>query len=161
MRNGKHTIDHLRKYEKRCILRDVLSPIKSHQICTCDYAPTSANSGGEDTRFATCRGREHLRDCPVLQLKRRYEQAKRDELKHHQQHMVDNPKTQKARIFRFNMGTLFSRRGKKDHKQGKTTYVGTRAVGWAAQSMPPPIQFGNVHMALMVGPIIIENGYPE
>lgn len=160
MRNGKHKIDHLRKYEKRCILQEVVSPMKSRQICTCRYAPTSGNSGNEDTRFAISRVRKHLRDCPVLQLKRRYEQAKRDELRHHH-HMVDSPKTQKARIFRFNISPLFPRGGKKDHKQGKATHVGTRAVGWAAKSMPPPIQFGNVHMALMVGPIIIENGYPE
>jgi hypothetical protein len=160
MRNGKHKIDHLRKYEKRCILREVLSPMRSHQICTCGYAPTSANRGGEDTRFAIGRVHEHLRNCPLIQLKRRHEQAKRDELKH-RQHMADNPKAQKPRIFRFNMSALFPRRGKKDHNQGKMTYVGTRAVGWAAQSMPPPIQFGNVHMALMVRPIIIENGYPE
>jgi hypothetical protein len=160
MRNGKHKIDHLRKYEKRCILREAVSSIKSRQICTCGYAPTSGNNSGEDTCSAICRVRKHLRDCPVLQLKRRHEQAKRDELKH-RQHMADDPKTQKARIFRFNISALFPGGGKKDYKGGKVTYVGTRAVGWAAQSMPPPVQFGNVHMALMVGPIIIENGYPK
>jgi hypothetical protein len=74
--------------------------------------------------------------------------------------MIDNTKTHKARIFGFNTSALFPREGKNNQKQGKTAYVGTRAVGWAAQSMPPNIPFGNVHMTLMVGPII-ENGYPE
>jgi hypothetical protein len=144
------------------MLQEALSPTGSHRICTCGHTPASGDGAGEDTRFAIDGVREHLRDCPVLQLKWRHEQAKRDELKHHQQqHEANDSKARKARILKFNMSALFPRGGDTDNKQGKTTHVGRRVVGWAAKSMPPPIQFGNVHMALMVGPIVIENGYPE
>jgi hypothetical protein len=95
----------------------------------------------------------------VLQLKQRHERAKKDELSRHR-FITDNTEMQKAKIFGFDISRLLPRDGKGDKKQGKMAYVGSRAVGWAAQSMPPNIPFGNAHMMLMVGPIIIENGYP-
>ena len=58
-------------------------------------------------------------------------------------------------------GTQFNR-GHQDKKGGSgSAQVRKGAVDRAARFLPPPIEFGNVHMMLMVGTIIIENGVPE
>jgi hypothetical protein len=129
MRNDGHNRSHLRKYEKHCILKEVVSSSQISQICTCrdDGAPQNEQENTNESTFAVDGERTHLRNCPVLQLKQRYEQAKLDELLHHQ-NMVK-----------------------------RKNWVGKLLLIYVA----PRIQFGNVHMALRVGTLIIENGVAE
>src|SRR5271154_1369132 len=87
MRDGSyHRGTHLQKLEKRCILREVVTPTRSRQICTCENGQPDGNSNGdgsdEDLHFAVDGGHPHQRNCPILKLNRRHKHAKREELRH-------------------------------------------------------------------------------
>ena len=175
MRAGKDIKGHLRKLEKRCILREVIPPKRIEQICTCENSQHSGSNedeaknenenenesavDGGDLYFAVSGDRQHLDDCPVLQLKREYEHARYNELRHNKEFTASD-KGRRARKL-----TVRRRKSPKDHQVGKsksgTVYIRNKAVSRAVRSIPPPIEFGNIHMMLMVGTIIIEIGYPE
>ncbi|KAH0545446.1 hypothetical protein FGG08_000447 [Glutinoglossum americanum] len=168
MRSDKHGAQgrsHLRKYEKRCILRETVTPTQSRQICICEGSGGGeGDTGGYDTLFAAIGGREHRQSCPIWNLKQRHEQAKIDELLHCKR--TDNEanlkEVRRSRLSRINLffprNTLARETHGRGTQGGSTDIAGRRAMGWAAKSVPPRIPFGNIHMALMVGPIIIENG---
>jgi hypothetical protein len=165
MRNGSyHRGTHLQKREKRCILREVVTPTRSRQICTCENGQPDWNGDGdrsdEDLRFAVDGGHPHQRSCPILKLKRHHERAKLEELRQN--------KTQDAHLSAQRGGRVGSTAGIRPNRghQGKkggggSAQVQKGAVGRAAQLLPPPVEFGNVHMMLVAGTIIIENGVPK
>lgn len=167
MRNGSyHRGTHLQKREKRCILREVVTPTRSRQICTCENGQPDWNGDGDsdgrdgDLHFAVDGGYPHQRSCPVLKLKWRHERAKLEELRH--------SKTQDAHLSAQRgerVGSTAGARTNRGHqgkkRGGGSAQVQKGAVDRAARILPPPIEFGNVHMMLVAGTIIIENGVPE
>lgn len=152
-RASDHPGRHLRKFEKRCILREVVPPTRSRQICTCENQTPCTGDEREDLYFAVDGGYPHQRRCPVLKLKRRHELARVEELRRSRT-STQPPKDRQGR----GAGRGADRgRG----SRGRIQKASSRSVGLAAQVVTPPIQFGNVHMMLMVGTIIIENGVSE
>lgn len=171
MRAGIHIKGHLRKLEKRCILREAVSPKRSGQICSCENGRQSeSNEGyresesqcvvnGGDLYFAVGGERQHFSGCPILKLKRWYERAKFKELRRNTEFTT---RDEEQRMERLSLPRRISRRGGQvGTSQRESVYVRNQAVSRAAKLVPPPIEFGNVHMMLMVGTIIIEIGYPE
>lgn len=165
MRDGRyHRGTHLQKLEKRCILREVVTPTRSRQICTCENGQPDGNGDGDgndgDLHFAVDGGHPHQRNCPILKLKRRHEHAKRQELRDNTTQEL-HLSTQGAE----RVGSAASTQVNKSHQDkrrgGGSAQVRKGAVDRAARLLPPPIEFGNVHMMLMVGTIIIENGVQE
>ncbi|KAI9775385.1 MAG: hypothetical protein M1839_001240 [Geoglossum umbratile] len=167
VRAGGHYKTHLRKFEKRCILREVVSPTRSRRICTCENLRHSEcseeSSDGEvgtgALHFAVGGGRPHVDGCPVLKLKRRHEHAKIQELRRNTEFARSSePQTTGGRSF----SRATPPRGQQvKRRDSGSTNARNHAVGRVARSVPPPIEFGNVHMMLMVGAIIIENGVPD
>ena len=141
-RANVHPEKHLQKLEKRCILRESIPPQHGRQICTCEsqtsYTDDDSDGSSNDLHFAIKGAYDHEPQCPVLSLKWRHEGAKFRELR-------------RARRTR----TRRSERGRSGVQKASSMVVGS-----SAQAVTPPIQFGNVHMMLMVGTIIIENGVP-
>ena len=158
MRHGRyHRGTHLQKLEKRCILREVVTPTRSRQICTCENGQPDGNGNEEDSHFAIDGGHPHQRNCPILKLKRLHEHAKRQELR---DNTTQNPHLSAQGGER--PGSAASTQVNKSHQDkrrgGGSAQVRKGAVDKAARLLPPPVEFGNVHMMLMVGTIIIENG---
>jgi hypothetical protein len=151
-RANVHPERHLQKFAKRCILREAVTPRRRHQICICENKPPSIGDDGDndddrddgvDSHFAVDGGYLHQPRCPMWRLKRRYEGVKFQELRRYR------TRTQARGIDR--------RIGSRNPFQ----IAASKAVGSSAQAVTPPIQFGNVHMMLMIGTIIIENGVSE
>lgn len=144
-----HPERHLRKFEKRCILREALPPTRRRRICTCENRPPHIgdddddSDDGNDLYFAVDGGYLHQPRCPVFKLKRRHEGVKFQELR------------------RSRTGTQARGTDRSRESRSRVQKAGSKILGSAAQAATPPIQFGNVHMMLMVGTIIIENGVPE
>ena len=152
-RANVHPERHLQKFEKRCILREAITPRRRHHICACENKPPYSDDdddddgGGRDRgvnlNFAVDGGYIHQPHCPISRLKRRYEGAKFQELRRYR---TGN----QARGMDGARGT-----------RNRVRKASSRMVGSSAQVVAPPIEFGNVHMFLTVGPIIIENGIDE
>lgn len=149
-RANVHPAEHLRKLEKRCILREVVPPTRCRQICTCEDRTAHTSDGDEDQHFAVDGGYPHEEGCPVLGLKRCHEWARLQELRHAKacsQAQKDGQGLGPGR------GT--------ERNVGWAKRTASKSVGSAAQVVTPPIPFGDRHMVLMVGPILIENGVEE
>jgi hypothetical protein len=165
-RAGKHCKAHLRKFEKRCILREVVSPMRSRWICTCENSQHPGNHDGDndveqasgDLYFAVSGERQRAEGCMVLKLRQQHERARFAELRHNTE--FKRQVEAQTGVSRFSQTRPAGGRKVGRSKTG-STHVRNYAVGRAARSIPPPIEFGNIYMMLMVGTLIIENGFPE
>lgn len=143
----------IRKYEKRCILREAVLPSRSRQICTCGAIHQVDVPHGDG--FAVDGGRQHLQQCPIGQLISRHMQARLAEVRQEIE-MVSHIQAIPQIETRLSMLRQQARR--RIHRWRTRDSTFKQFAGSAVQKRPPNIPFGNVHMALMIGTVIIENG---
>lgn len=135
-RSEKHPLEHLRKVSKHCLLSTALTDEEARNTCTCPQVTDEGkvypfSEGGKSTHHIT---------CPLIHLKSRHCQAKlRDLNELHQLHDVD-------------VGT-----------NGATIPQTLISVAGSVirHKIQKDIPYGNVHMGLMLGPLVIENGIPK
>ncbi|KAK3905775.1 hypothetical protein C8A05DRAFT_12460, partial [Staphylotrichum tortipilum] len=134
--NGIHLQSHLTKLDKNCVLSTAFSTQNPRDLCSCSAFQHPEWRGEQLYPFREPIGDLHDRNCPLVQLQSRHCRAKYADLLR-LSHLLDPQATRMAGP----MARLAVRR--------------------AAKAAIKDIPYGNVHMALMVGPLIIENGVPD
>lgn len=161
--------DSYTKAYKHCILSDVITPEISRKICRCRDVPHYDGSGRPLSLFPVNKGTKHIDTgglrCGLLELGKSVTLAKYEGL----QAIVGAKKwnSTAAIVSKFGLG-------KTSPEKLLVTTTGSSSTGDApveAQSdKDVPVffrkfatknPFGHVHMALRVGPLIIENGVSQ
>ncbi|KAI1424342.1 hypothetical protein F5Y12DRAFT_797314 [Xylaria sp. FL1777] len=176
------------KTYKHSILREAISPRISRQICFCDEVPHRDASGKPLSLFPVDKATKHLRapgpglvECGLLKLPEIVAEAKYDGMQtlaskkkpKHNKLLADEKREDKERE------VLKSKKSQKQQQRKivtqksqnapeRTTETGTAvAVAEAEADEDVPFflkrytenyPFGNVHMALRLGPLVLENG---
>jgi hypothetical protein len=165
-REGSHEASHLVKVTKHCILSKGTSDLEAHELCSCGL------SKQVNVHFPfTHRVREtHAATCALLQLANQHVKARYDDLviskrlshSENDQLVGNDPNTGSgARLSKWNSAlNKLSGKGSVTKNSISKTLIG-RFVRPAAKIAVSQVRYGNVHMSLSIGPIVIENGVPE
>ena len=188
-RESRHPPSHMTKFYKHFILRDIITPQVSRQICVCNGSvdaasrPRGSSLFPIDKNFAhRGKGKTKVLRCGLLLLSDKLMEAKyqgsishiekgkrraqaRRNVKHKDQTVKltsqnRSPKSRKA--------TTHQQHADPQSKADEKTVSDIENEKLADQEIPllyrkftSRYPFGNVHMALMFGPLMIENGVPE
>lgn len=189
-REARHPPHHLTKFYKHFILRDIIKPQISRQICVCNgSANTASQLGGPslfpiDKNFAhRGKGRTRVLRCGLLLLSDKVMEAKyrgsislieknkrRAEARKNVK-LIDQedakPKS-RNRSIKPRKATINQKFSDPQTKAEEKTVSDVENEKLADQEIPllyrkftKRYPFGNVHMALMFGPLMIEIGVPE
>ena len=190
-RRAWHPQSHMTKFYKHLILRDIITPRVGRRICVCDpdmgNAPKSWRSSLfpiDDNFLHRGKGRPKVLKCGLLLLSDRVmeakyqgtissiEKRKKQIQKRRQKKTIDKkevqPTSKKGRLGR-SQTRLRGRRYKNPQGKGdeKTTSdvedekLASKEIPLLYRKFTNRYPFGNVHIALMFGPLMIENGVPE
>ncbi|TGJ84461.1 hypothetical protein E0Z10_g4333 [Xylaria hypoxylon] len=175
------------KTYKHCILREAINPQISRQICFCDEVPHRDTEGKPLSLFPVDNDSKHIKatgpglvECGLLKLSEIVAEAKYDGMQtivskkqKKNRSLVDEKREDEERE------ALASRKGQKQQQRkvitqqsqnapDRTAETGTSmAVAEAEADEDVPFflkrytenyPFGNVHMALRLGPLVLENG---
>ncbi|KAL8340921.1 hypothetical protein RB601_006836 [Gaeumannomyces tritici] len=169
--NSKHRPDTLRKIHKRCVLSDCLSEEAAQRACRCPglgapskpdnttYSSSSSSGPGSERPqrplfpFGAGDRDRHEQTCALARLRRRHERAKVTELQRLGM-LEETPEGDGGEAG--GLPALAAARAAVRAAVGVASRAGARATK-VADNIP----YGNVHMSLMVGPLIIENGVPQ
>ncbi|KAL8366755.1 hypothetical protein RB595_010558 [Gaeumannomyces hyphopodioides] len=170
---SKHRPDALRKVHKRCVLSDCLSEEAARRACRCPgLGAPSKPDDTNGTNDATCSNSSldsehvqrplfqfgagdrhgHEQTCALARLRRRHERAKMTEL----QRLGMLEGTPESGGDARGPPGLAAARAAARAAVGAASRAGARAIK-ATDNIP----YGNVHMSLMVGPLMIKNGVPQ
>ncbi|KAF8243667.1 hypothetical protein K440DRAFT_663983 [Wilcoxina mikolae CBS 423.85] len=158
---------HLEKMQKQCILADCITPIQGREICHCSDVSSEKEAlfPIEQVDYP-----KHCNNCGLLTLKELHNLAKRKELLEDERlHIVatEEHRTAAAKPSQASLGyklmrqvstaseAVLARSGQISESIKKQLIK--RGVRPATNRIP----FGNVHMALMVGTLVIEIGVPH
>lgn len=153
-RLGKHNGSHLVKVYKHCILDETVHPLRSRELCHCsDVAPFDSNGNPAalypiDPNLAH-RVSQSSNDpkCQLFRIPQFVREAKERE-------METPMELQTASAAR-----KASTKAKKPISSlGMGEWMGANLM---LSRVATKFPYGNTHIALMVGPIIIENGVPQ
>lgn len=191
-RGSRHPQSHMTKFYKHLILRDIITPRISRQICVCD--PTTHTAPKirhlppfpiDDKFLHRGKGKPKVLKCGLLLLSDRVMEAKyqgttsaiekgKRQTQTRKQLKSDDGTTEQSTTPR--LKGLRRRQTKSQGKrytdpQGKgpeKTMSDVEEEKLASKEIPLLYRkftnrypFGNVHVALMFGPLMIENGVPE
>jgi len=166
-RNGAHQVSHLRKHQKHCILSDAISPRQGQNLCPCrDYDRSETPYPFTETEKLN-----HASDCTLLSLapehvKARYADLvqcktlameKTPEKDRSETLSVLSRTSQRSSLLRRISHYRSKTEGSLPSKRGIAKSILLPAIKSISENIP----FGNVHMALCFGPLMIENGVPE
>lgn len=132
-RSNAHPAAHLRKVEKHCALNELEGAISTQAICQCEIPCPSFPIPLDELE-------RHTADCGLLNLKRDHTAAKLADLLQHKH------------------SSAIGASPKNDSTTDKILLPLMRPV---IRTLVENIPFGNIHMALRLGPLIIENGVPK
>lgn len=163
-RQEKHARNHLVKHYKHCVLQEAITPEVSRKLCRCTTIERTDLDGNyislfpvdEDLKHRTSAGFQSAK-CRLLQLRAAVAEAKHKETQ--------------------SLSSRWGLKGKVEKDSNITASAGSRQLphldaklvddldqdiplpmrGYAAEKFP----LGKAHIALMVGPLIIENGAPK
>lgn len=160
---------HLQKLYKHCILQDIVSPELSSKICRCAAVPRIDAEGKTRSLFPVDPSLRHSEQCGLLSLRERVAEAK------HRGTLAKLEKREDSLANKRTMGE--QKRAKNIEKQkskndididyllNKRNELVDKMVDIADEDIPflyrahlDKYPFGNVHMALTIGPLVIENG---
>jgi hypothetical protein len=144
----------LRKLHKHCVLSDCITTEEARRICSCPHIRRSdiqfpfpeATGGGPGARSY------HKAWCPLRNLTRMHMNAKLQEVEASTVPMPKQPEAETRNAWFRTIDGL-----------SESMSTGWKYVSDGMSKTVTPIgnkiyNFGNVHMALMLGPIVIENG---
>lgn len=140
---GRYSSEDLHKKQKHCVIATSVTEEEARQMCKC-YEPDDSEEKHENFfPFSQTSRSKHTMMCPLAQMKYQHCAAKLRDLEQAQKLHAPEQEPNGG-------GGGFTRHG----------------LAAAAQPLLTPfvqknIPYGNVHMSLMVGPLIIENGVPE
>ena len=188
-RESRHPPSHMTKFYKHFILRDIITPQVSRQICVCNGSVNAASRprGSSlfpiDKNFAhRGKGKTKVLRCGLLLLSDKVMEAKyqgsishiekgkrraqaRRNVKHNDQTVKSTPRNRSSK---FRKATRHQQHADPQSKTDEKTVSDIENEKLADQEIPllyrkftSRYPFGNVHMALMFGPLMIENGVPE
>jgi hypothetical protein len=175
-RNNIHPLSHLRKFPKHCVITNSVSLLQSQQICQCHQSPSSQLSKSSLFPFRYGQREIHYSGCGLLNLtpehfKVRYADIHRGKnrwnpltIRNGNPALASTPSPSSGRPLEQKTlpgnQNLLGSTPSDSHSPDPKPFL---------KSMLKPIihpvlekiPFGNVHMALMFGPLVIENGVPE
>ncbi|KAF8536092.1 hypothetical protein BDD12DRAFT_852532 [Trichophaea hybrida] len=163
-RENRHRKTTLKKTFKHCILPEVITATTARRICECLDVPRFDADGKPQSLFPVAKDDLHHcsyangQKCGLLALEDAIIEGKRDGQLLGLERRGKDPKIDKQRS-----STGYRERFKKTWKGPHAQSA--KAVDTEEEDMPFWLKnillrypFGNVHMALMIGPLIIENG---
>lgn len=154
VRNERHDPPHLKKENKSCILENAISEEEADRLCSC--GANQSNPWAADFPFSISTKDWHPRDCGLRQVAPSYVWTRREEIGHTRTVEYDS-----------------QRSGERNHcrSSGNGGSLQSHSVGSRARRVLPTPQreaiakrifpYGNIHMALRFGTVIVENGVPE
>ncbi|KAM5463858.1 hypothetical protein MauCBS54593_007303 [Microsporum audouinii] len=165
------------KTYKHCILSEAITPVRSRKICRCRDVPHLDSSGHPRGLFPVIKGENHLSaggfgsiQCGILKLGEYVALAKYKGLQTIvglKANKKDNTKPKKISGWRPGKLTTVASRSL-HNSTSRTPSESSTSVATEAQAdgdiplffrkFTEKYPFGNVHMALRVGPLVIENG---
>ena len=168
---GKHTNQHLTKHYKHCILNKGITSELSRQICQCGSVPRYDGGGHARKLFPINKHDSHRKtpngavQCGLLQLGDLVGEAKYDGI------LLKPDKKQGLAEMR-RLGIAKAEQLEKERRERKAqdrkslpkvadTITEKKAgedIPFFVRKITDQYPFGNVHMALRVGPLMIENG---
>jgi hypothetical protein len=171
-RQSFHPTEHLTKFAKHCVLAEASSVTGTSLMCSCNQS----DSASAKYPFTKLERDEHLQTCELRQLMQKHMKARTDDLlvcKEVSQNrddstLKDNSKSGiRAHLSRWNSGSSSNNQHKNLPTHKRTNSESTsksllrKIIRPAASIAATRVRYGNVHMALSFGPIVIENGAPE
>ena len=188
-RESRHPPSHMTKFYKHFILRDIITPQVSRQICVCNGSVNAASRDRGSSLFPIDKnfahrgkGKPKVLRCGLLLLSDKVMEAKyqgsisriekgkkraqaRRNVKHNDRIIKS---TSRNRGPAFRKATRHQQHADPQSKADERTVSDIENEKLADQEIPLLYRkfarrypFGNVHMALMFGPLMIENGVPE
>jgi hypothetical protein len=177
------------KVYKHCILAKVIHPAASRNICRCDSVPHSDTTGRSRTLFPVNQGDKH-RDicgqgglqCGLLKLGELVAQAKYDGMQQiltrkkrpskpltmnqptKIQDKEDKAKTARRELRTVTETTLHDASNRTPTSSSAAVVEEKEAdedIPFFFRKYTEKYPFGNVHMALRIGPLVIENGVAQ
>ncbi|KAH8702863.1 hypothetical protein GQ44DRAFT_732665 [Phaeosphaeriaceae sp. PMI808] len=162
-RNRAHEASHLRKHQKHCILANALSPRQAQNLCPCrDYHRSEV-----PYPFTERARLNHVPDCSLSGLASEHVKAKYEDLSRCKQLVSEADRSEtKSVVSRASQGGSLLRRVSHSQSKVEGSLVPKRKIlrsilRPAVRSISENIPFGNVHMAVCFGPLMIENGVPD
>ena len=188
-RESRHPPSHMAKFYKHFILRDIITPQISRQICVCDGSRNAASKPGVSSLFPIDKnfahrgkGKTKVLRCGLLLLSDKVMEAKyQGSISHIEKgkrratvrrnvKRNDQPgkSSSRHRSPRFRKAARHQQHVDPQSKADERTMSDIENEKLADHEIPLLYRkftrrypFGNVHMALMFGPLMIENGVPE
>lgn len=168
---GKHPDKHLAKNYKRCILAESISPSMSRQLCRCSTVARFDGDGNPRALFPVRKADQHrttqqgIVSCCLLGLTNAVAESKyegvlmeMDKRKTLEEERMIAEET--ARRPEEKGKTAIWKRGSK--KLATETVISEKQadqdIPFFIRSITDRYPFGNVHMALRIGPLLVENG---
>ncbi|KAI4261388.1 MAG: hypothetical protein L6R42_003411 [Xanthoria sp. 1 TBL-2021] len=191
-RGSRHPQSHMTKFYKHLILRDIITPRISREICVCD--PTTHTAPKirhlppfpiDDKFLHRGKGKLKVLKCGLLLLSDRVMEAKyqgtisaiekrkrqvqtRKQIKPDDGTKVQSTTPRLKGLRRRQTKSQGQRYTDPQGKVGEKTMSDVEEEELASKEIPLLYRkftnrypFGNVHVALMFGPLVIENGVPE
>ena len=177
-RASSHPPNHMTKFYKHYILRDIITPKISRQICLC----SAATGGGHlaspfplDRNFPhRGKGKARVLKCGLLllsdkvveakfqgtisQIEKNQAQMEQKQIERHRKRVLKEGKARKAARKIRDPQVQEQEKTKSDVENEK---VADQEIPFLYRRFANRYPFGNVHVALMFGSLMIENGVPE
>ncbi|KAI4139912.1 MAG: hypothetical protein L6R39_006050 [Caloplaca ligustica] len=187
----RHPQNHMTKFYKHFILRDIITPRISRQICVCNPAMDTATNSRRSSLFPIDdnflhrgKGKPRVLKCGLLLLSDRVMEAKYqgtvsaiEKRRRQVQKREGRKQDGEATVGSASRLKSLRRRQTKSRPRGPTDAQGkgdektmsdveeeklaSKEIPLLYRKFTNRYPFGNVHMALMFGPLMIENGVPE
>jgi hypothetical protein len=175
-RNNVHPHSHLRKFQKHCVVANSVSQLQSQQICQCHKLPYSLLVESSLFPFCYMQRGIHRPECGLLNVMPEHIEARYANVCRGKKWwgsimtggfgkaLVSTPSASCAGPLK--METLPENKSflgsiQTDGHDQVPRSLAKKIVKPIIRQMVEKIPFGNVHMALMFGPLVIENGVPE
>jgi hypothetical protein len=179
---GKHKQDHLIKLYKHCILRDVITPEISRKMCLCGTVPQYDADGRSRALFPVRASDKHRStiktgavQCGLLDLGELIAEEKYRGIWLKMENRISLGDEKRKADRKKREQEAAAKKLENDRKKGTRTTVdrGKEATSTiqeksADEDIPffmrkftDRYPFGNVHMALRVGPLLLENGVEQ
>lgn len=149
------------KVYKHCILTEAINPRASRKICRCNDVPHFDSAGRSTTLFPVSQKAKH-RDmggpgglqCGLLKLRELVAQAKYDGM----QHRVMKGKRHLHTMTEKTLNDPDRRTPTTSSASMTEEVEADKDIPFLFRKYTDKYPFGNVHMALRIGPLVIENG---
>lgn len=153
-RMNVHERSHLRKCQKNCVVGNAVGPLQGRELCHCTSRRLRTDSLFP---FTYVQRSLHGPECELLEVMPKHIRARKSDI------LGNN-----LRSSLVSSSAAFDERIEQRSPRSTISGRSTRTKAFANQLLKPLIRpildkipFGNVHVGLMFGPIIIENGVPE